>query len=89
MYELAIPKSTCCFISLIQPDLRGTNAPRPHTYSNQGLFLLKASSRGPDTLGGPVEANLGAYQRCKEVFPEAQRMGPSSIKNQKGAAEVQ
>ena len=72
MYELAIPKSTCCFISMIQADLRGTSAPRPHTYSNQGLFLLK--SRAPE----PVEHNLAAYQRCNEVFPEAQRMSQST-----------
>lgn len=36
MYELTIPASTWCFVSIIQQDLRGTNAPRPHAYRSVG-----------------------------------------------------
>lgn len=36
MYELTVTTTTCCFISLIQADLRGTDAPLPHTYKNLG-----------------------------------------------------
>lgn len=69
MYELAVPHSTCVFISLIQRDLRGSDAPKPHAYRNLGLFLLKSR----DASNSP-ESSLASYQRCAEVFPESQRM---------------
>ena len=68
MYELTIPQSTWCFISLIQADLRGSNAPKPYKYHSMGVFILK--SKTPQ----PIEANLQGYQRCNEVFPETQRI---------------
>ena len=69
MYELAVPHSTCVFISMIQRDLRGSDAPKPHTYRNLGMFLLKSR----DASCTP-ESSLASYQRCAEVFPESQRM---------------
>lgn len=81
MYELQVAHTTCAFISLVQQDLRGTNAPKPHHYKNMGLFLLKCTDpsrvRAAESSGRPLP--LSAYHRCAEVWPDAVKMATMDV----------